>query len=102
MEYTAEFFENTKIRIESPEHSKYVQELAGSCGYETTVPCEFGRFELSTAKYLFFYDDYRIGGGWYGCKFDEHQFKETRTIKFCADQDNLYIRKEVRVVGEYT
>lgn len=54
---TADYLRNTKIRIESPEHSRTVQLLARECGYNYSVggPTAVRAFDKS--KWLYFDDE---------------------------------------------
>ena len=74
MEYNKEFFADTKIRIESEEHSKYIQELAFKAGYSWGYDDAF--FKHTYAGSLYFYD----GRGIYWCddlnKFESSKCKE--------------------------
>ena len=75
MNYTAEDLKNTKIRIESPEHSKYVQELVFALGgdWGLGVNCVWNVNE----PFIYIHDL----GLTHGCMddtFDKHPFKEIK------------------------
>jgi hypothetical protein len=73
MNYTAEDLKNTKIRIESPEHSRYVQELLFSLG------CDWGlgvnRVSNVNEPFIYIHNL----GLTHGCMdevFEKHPYKE--------------------------
>jgi len=70
---TREYLENTKIKIESPVHSEYVQEMAIRYGFN------WGGIEsvkYTNASYLYFRADNLISQGYNDCDFIAHPKKE--------------------------
>ena len=55
MKYDKEFFKNTKIKIESEEHNKYVQELAFNAGYIWVLSDDSQQITKPDCHYLYFY-----------------------------------------------
>lgn len=76
MEYTADFFKNTKIRIESEEHFNYVLELGFKCNYKWCGGKDKDKIKYIDGMYLFFYDDHEITWDNEHTFFENHKYEE--------------------------
>ena len=88
MKYDKEFFNNTKIKIESEEHNKYVQGLSfkADCSWLSGGKS----FKWNDADFLYFGSD-----GWISCtrgdgiaKFETHKYKEIFIPMTAKEVDN--------------